>query len=411
MQWKKVSRVIAYAACCALAACGSNNDDEVASIIDGSGAPVPDIAVSGPITGFGSVIVNGVHYETDQAEIFINGEQSSEEGLEVGDYISLEAAGASATVIYAESVVRGAVDSVNAAENTVTVLNQRVRVSGNTIFDANFSGGSLASIPVGERLDIRGSGNRSGDIYATRVSKANATVDLLSGAVSSLDTAAMEFRLAGVTVDYHQVVLGEALENGQWVSVTGSYSADGNRFTADSLRIRTDKQPLAAGVATRIEGLVDSPTQVGFELNGQRVLLQADTQYLGDGTQESLLTGAVVVVEGTTDVDGALLAESIRFLDTNFVTWDGAVEDFDNLFGVTTNPYNWGTITVADKPAVIVNVYTAFVGFGADFAARGAHFGDVRLGDRVYISALALPESGGWVARTVIINRMPQPAQ
>ena len=108
MQWIKFSRVMMYAACIFLAACGSEkDDDEVASIIDGSGAPVPDVAVSGAITGFGSVIVNGVHYETDSAEVYINGELSSEEALSIGDFITLFANEnddeLDVSVIYAES--------------------------------------------------------------------------------------------------------------------------------------------------------------------------------------------------------------------------------------------------------------------------------------------------------------------
>lgn len=418
MQWIKVSRVIAYAACCVLAACGSNNDDDVASIIDGSGSPVPDVAVSGPITGFGSVIVNGVHYQTDTAEIYINGELVTEESLKVGDYITLSAVqddvadDASATVIYAESTVRGEVQSINALENTFTVMNQRVRVSGGTIIEANASGGAeLSEINAGDRLDIRGSSNSSGDIYATRVSKTNSGKDLLSGAISELDKGASEFVISGVTIKFHQVTLDQALEDGLWVTVTGSYNDLGDMLMADTLRIRTDKQLLAEGVTSRIEGLIENSTQTSFEVNGQQVMLQANTEYLGGGNRESILDGAVVVVDGVINADGALVAETIRFLDTNFVTWDGVVEDFENLFGITTNPYNWGTITVAEKPAVIVNIYTAFVGYGPDFFMRGAHFGDIRIGDRVHISALALPDNTGWVARTVIINRVEQPAQ
>ena len=58
--------------------------------IDGSGSkPVTEVSVSEPINGFGSVILNGVHYDTDNAKVFIRGELTDEFELEVGDFVTL----------------------------------------------------------------------------------------------------------------------------------------------------------------------------------------------------------------------------------------------------------------------------------------------------------------------------------
>src|SRR5688572_4894453 len=56
--------------------------------IDGSGAK-PELSATGPINGFGSVIVNGVHYNTDNARVLVRGELADEVDLNVGDYVTV----------------------------------------------------------------------------------------------------------------------------------------------------------------------------------------------------------------------------------------------------------------------------------------------------------------------------------
>ena len=72
-----------------LLSCGGGGGGGGNAGIDGSGAPAVAV-VSGPINGFGSVIVNGVHYNTDNTEFWVRGERASEAALNVGSYIHLE---------------------------------------------------------------------------------------------------------------------------------------------------------------------------------------------------------------------------------------------------------------------------------------------------------------------------------
>ena len=59
--------------------------------IQGSGAPVATTStVSGPITGFGSVFVNGVEYATSAAQITINGQSGTEAQLRAGEIVTLQ---------------------------------------------------------------------------------------------------------------------------------------------------------------------------------------------------------------------------------------------------------------------------------------------------------------------------------
>ena len=64
-----------------LISCGSGSS-EVAGI-DGSGAPAK-IDTEGTVDGFGSIIVNGVKYETSKADVIINGQSVMEDNLRAG---------------------------------------------------------------------------------------------------------------------------------------------------------------------------------------------------------------------------------------------------------------------------------------------------------------------------------------
>lgn len=416
MQWIKLSRVITYTACVLLAACGSEqNNDEVASIIDGSGAPVPDVAVSGAITGFGSVVVDGVHYQTDNAEVYINGVLSSEELLSVGDFITLLATEddsndeLNASVIYAESAVQGKVLSINYSEGTLDVLNQRVRISGDTVFDANFAGSNITNIAVGEMVEIKGANTGSGDIYATRINKRDGVGDVLSGRISDLDTGMLSFFVAGREVDYSQASVNFPLAVGQWVSVNGSVDSPTSPFVATTVRDRKDRNPLAVGVVSRLEGEVKNVSPVSFDINGQVVKLTAETEYQ-DGIPMDLFDGAVVIVISDVDAQGDLQARAIRFRDSGYIVRDGLVGSIDLVsapgeFGF--DPFNIGSLTVGDD-TFILNVYTIIMGRGQEFDHQHLSFGDIRLGDSVRVTAVGLPGSGEWLARVVDIDRAPR---
>src|SRR6185312_4748112 len=68
-----------------LAACGGT---ETAGI-EGSGFTSP-AAVSGPVTSFGSVFVNGVEYSTSAAQITIDGQTGTEAQLNAGQIVTIQ---------------------------------------------------------------------------------------------------------------------------------------------------------------------------------------------------------------------------------------------------------------------------------------------------------------------------------
>ena len=75
----------AFGMCCAaLVGCGGGSSDD-----DALGTPAPTVSV-GTITGFGSVIVNGVRFDDRTAEVTINDRVATAAQLRVGMVVAVE---------------------------------------------------------------------------------------------------------------------------------------------------------------------------------------------------------------------------------------------------------------------------------------------------------------------------------
>ena len=103
----------------------------------GSGSPV--VAV-GSVTEVGSVVVNGIKFDTTGASIIINGQPGSEADLQLGQVVTVRGglapsgvAGTAETVVI-EINAKGPIDSIDAEENSLVVLGQRVLVDNTTQF-------------------------------------------------------------------------------------------------------------------------------------------------------------------------------------------------------------------------------------------------------------------------------------
>lgn len=291
--------------------CGSNDDQGQASIIDGSGAPVPDMAVSGRVTGFGSVLIDNVPYDTDDAVFYVNGEQAQQAALAVGDYVTLFAKGGSdsakAQTVYLETAVAGEITGVNYVNSTFTVLGQTVTVDVQTSFGASFGASSIDALSVGDAVDVRGVAIGNDEVYATRI-EATTSDDLrLSGQVQALDDGQLTFMLSGVAIDYHAVTLNEPLANGDWVSVAGSWQS--NVLVLSTLRQRED-QRLPAGITLTLSGKASDVAGSQFNLAGRVIELSEQTVYT-HGSLADLFDGSEVTLTGTVQGDGSVSATSI----------------------------------------------------------------------------------------------------
>jgi len=133
--------------------------------VDSGGTGVqPTSFASGPITGFGSVIVNAVHYDDAQATVRDgSGALRSRDDLRLGMTIDVRGSAivvdangrpvsSASSIVFASEIV-GPVATNDLAARTMTVLGQTVDIATSTVFGESLAGGQAALV-VGTVVEI-----------------------------------------------------------------------------------------------------------------------------------------------------------------------------------------------------------------------------------------------------------------
>jgi hypothetical protein len=277
----------------------------------------------GAITGFGSIIVNGVRFDTSGAQFIVNGAVGSQDDLRVGQVVLVsgsvsddDVSGEAERVEY-DDEVKGPVESVDAAAGTFRVLGLLVRTGSQTLYGgfADFAELAAAAAQAAVVVEVSGFRDASGAILATRVDRESEGVEFeLKGVVSALDAGAMTFSLGTLTVDYGSALLPDGPpSNGDFVEARGDVSGD--TLVASSVELEDGiDEGLADGARVEIEGLVTrvvSPTR--FEVGGVLVETGPATLY-ERGTASDIRVNVRLEAEGSLDASAGLLrAVKIEF--------------------------------------------------------------------------------------------------
>lgn len=293
----------------------------------GGGSPVDSLATAAPvsaftqgtITGFGSIIVNGVRFDERSASVTDDaGTQHSAAALALGMRVEVDSgavdavsATAHAAAVRYGSLVLGPVAAVDSAAGTLTVLGQAVDVSSSTVFSDSLSAG-LSSVGVGAVVEVHGMVNAAtGHITATRIeSAAGATAYKLRGTVAALDSAAKSFTINGTLVVYGGLAASDVpstLANGAVSRVLLATAQSGGVWVAQSLGVNGSKplDKLAAQVRGSITGFASNAS---FSVDGLAV--DASAASFPDGSS-GLALGVAVEVRGKMS-NGVLVASRVE---------------------------------------------------------------------------------------------------
>ncbi|HEY7671380.1 MAG TPA: DUF5666 domain-containing protein [Gammaproteobacteria bacterium] len=294
--------------------------------------------ISGPVTGFGSVHVNGLVLEAAGAQIRVDGGPAVEADLRRGQVIraiALVEPGASrALSIEYQSNLAGSVDALDAAAGTLTVLGQRVRVDAATALDLGQSA-ALSSLSLTDRVTISGLRTPAGEILATYVGRAGSE-SRITGSITNIDPAALTFAIGNLTVDYSQVLLLEVPngipQTGAIVEVTGATQIGGalaatqvralplatDVLAANATALTSNEIPVVGAASTtplaaNFVGFITASSAGVIELTDVGVSIGADTAIIG-GSANALRTGVLVRVEGRIVGLGQIQADRITIL-------------------------------------------------------------------------------------------------
>ena len=284
------------------------------------------VVSAGPITGFGSVILNGIEFETTQAEIRVEDQSAREDELRIGMRVTVEGVRdnngvARATRVVFRKNVEGLIDSIDVVNNTLVVLGQTVLVDGLTVIEdrAQSSSVALSALAVGQFVEVSGLIDANGTILATRIERktgfvAGVTEVEVRGTLSGLNTNARTFVLGALTVNVSTATVVGSLSNGVFVQVRGTQTAPGSIMTATRVTVEDPTVGGAAGSKIEIEGFVTAFTSAtDFHVNGQAVTTTAQTVF-EHGTSADLGLNVRLEIEGHVDTTGTLVAEKLSFV-------------------------------------------------------------------------------------------------
>ncbi len=313
-----ISRHIYLALLCAfaltLSACGGGGT--FGGGIGGTGL------VIGPITDFGSIIVEGIEFDTSSAIVSVDGTIATPSDLALGMIVTVTGEVDSdgifgvADAVSFESVLEGPVTAVDVASRTATVLGQTVRVSPDTVFSGVVIDASL----IGRQIRVSGFVDADGGIRATRIGGRPAGGKLVfTGQIRQVDAQAKTFVVRGLTIDFTAATVDAipagGLRDGLIARVTVIAGPTLNSVRAVRVSFREPEVDQALNVEVRLAGFIRSILSSSeFVLGDLAPVRTTDTTTFVGGTAADLARNVKVAVVGRVTRSRVVVARRVVFL-------------------------------------------------------------------------------------------------
>jgi hypothetical protein len=339
-----------------LAACGGGGGSATAPA---PAAPAPVIlgtsTVSGTVTGFGSLIIDGVRIDDKNVAAGKEGPDGNVSSVELklGQHVDVEHDGnLVATKIRVNAEVEGNVTAIDPVAKTLSVLGQTISINTDatlgpvTVFEAPYT--KLDDVKVADAIEIHGlikvdTAGKLVSLQATRIEKKGVdTTDRVNGIIFDMVASAHTFKVGNLLIDYSSATLlpaGAVLANGS--EVTGAIPAGtvekGIAVKASAIKVK-DRKAESQGKQVELGGPVsafDTAAKI-LTVNGVKVDVSAVTFEQSNKGLVDLKPGAYIVVKGVYGTDNVLKAATvaIRGIDQekgNDVELHGTIVDFKSI--------------------------------------------------------------------------------
>jgi hypothetical protein len=355
-----------------LAACGGGGSAPTVT----AAAQYKSAYAVGRIAGFGSIVINGVHYDETGASVMDeDGVAHASSELKLGMVAEVEASNfgqsnnqttATAQTITFSSLMRGPVETVLA--DSLLVLGQTVKVTATTVFDEAFVGG-LSGVKPGDVVKIYGTFDSATGAYtATRIEpKAGATSYRLRGVVAAYDASLKTMMIGSALIDVSGVTVPADVTVGSLVRVKLQTAMVNGAWVATSVK---------SGVVhphdndhSEVEGTIsDFTSATSFSVDGLPV--DASNATFPNGVKDALAKGVRVEVEGAV-VNGVLVATTVKIKTDE--------EERSNGFDVD------GKITAIDTMASTFVVRGVTVSYAGTVEFVGGAASDLMIDSRVEV--------------------------
>ncbi|GAC1633642.1 MAG: hypothetical protein NVS9B10_29120 [Nevskia sp.] len=387
-------------AAAAVAACGGGASPSTAP----AATTTTPATTTGTISAFGSVVINGTHYDTSNATFMIDDVAGAQSGLSAGQVVTITGDSDNqgnhhARKVEHDSLLVGPIATLDSTTNTLTALGQKVTVSVNTIY---VGAANLAALAVADNIAVSGTRDSAGTIAATYIRKlatAPANVRLL-GPVANLNSTTSTFSIGSEVINFATATItptGATLQNALPVVVIGTLDSTGGTITASKLRIHTDLDGANPGERGELEGIVTRPAQANSFSVGSVVVKYDGNTIFVSGSAADLVNGARVEVHGTLNTDGSLQADRIEVESA-----PRAGDSRGALIGaLTAAPDTTGTPNTIKLLGVTVTVTGHTLLKDRKQDNQAFKLSDLKAGDRVAVAVTLMPATGPGAAPTL----------
>jgi len=328
-----------------LVACGGGGGS------DSTAGSSSNIISSGTITGFGSVYVNGVKFETTNTIFDIEGTTTNDQTnlaigmvVEVNGTINPDGITGTATSITFDDDLQGPVAnySTDGVTATFDVLGIPVQIdSKTTYFDPDNGGIAIDGITNGQFVELSGFFDANGILIASRIENKNGSDDdshvELKGNITGLDGTF--FTLKGIPIDAATARLDDlpnGLRNGIYVEVKGTF--DGTKIIAT--KVESEEFEYGDNDEFEMEGYISNFTGGNqFSINGMTVDISNAPKM--EPRNMRLANNLQIEVEGRL-VNGILIASELK-MRSGEVELQGYISNVDrnnDTFEITLGTNN-----------------------------------------------------------------------
>lgn len=354
----------------------------------------------GRVTAFGSIYVNGIKFNTDNATFMRDSIPSKNQtDFSTGEIVKIVGSidenriTGTATEVIFSNVLEGIV-TTPALGNTIEVMGQKITTDNLTVFHG-FE--LLADLSLNNKIEISGFVTKTG-IIATSikliteqfVAGSNLKVE---GYISDLDLSNQTFKLNRLNINYSLAQFNEItiamLKEGLYLIVSTQQGIQNNTLQASS--IAPFNNPLKAGVYYEIEGYITKPNSLSnfaVKLDSSLAAVSSEANFDSNAVN-GLTLNSHIIIKGTVNEQNVLVAEDIKKLNKLLdVTIEAKIEAIDHL--------NNAVVILGQR--VYINDFT-LLSDDSNQGSTGLNFQQLTISETVLINAY-------YDQRKLIANRL-----
>lgn len=342
----------------------------------------------GPVTTFGSIIVNGIRYDTSAAVFTVDGQPALQSDLAVGDMVVVKGtidddnSNAVAESVDFDDNVEGPVSSVDVAANSFVVLGQTVLIGDSTSIDDSCPA-TLNDFLTVAAVEVSGQVMADDSIRATRIECKTVAGEMeVTGVVSNL--GADTFMINALVVDFTAVPAtiddfpSGVISEGDPVEVKGNSLGGAGELLATRVEFKGARFADDEGDHVEIEGFITRfVSDTDFDVSGLPVTTIPGTTVFEGGVAADLGLNLKVEIEGEFDSAGVLVATKVEIKRAKSVRITAQVDSVAGnslvILGITVNT-DAGT-RFEDKSNMSLDIFGIDdIGTGDYLEIRGQEF-------------------------------------